>query len=135
MRPRAIHACGGAQTTTPTKRRRRVLRFVGQPGLEDSGRPRSDEHPSTSAPDASAMTPVTARSPVDASASGPAIGPMAAVDLAFARALSVAVDAGRLDLVSTVTEKLRARRLAASSNVVELPTRDVANHDASRWFQ
>jgi hypothetical protein len=34
-----------------------------------------------------------------------------------------AVDAGRLDLVTSIAEELRARRLATSSNVVELAPR------------
>jgi hypothetical protein len=44
------------------------------------------------------------------------------IDAALARALFAAVDAGRLDLVATLAEELRARRLAAAGNVVALPS-------------
>ena len=63
-----------------------------------------------------------ARRSADAWPLGPACGPADPVDLALARALSAAVDAGRLDLVATLAEELRARRLAAAGNVVVMPS-------------
>lgn len=42
------------------------------------------------------------------------------VDAALVRALDAAVIAGRLDVVGLLTEELRARRLAAAGNVVEI---------------
>lgn len=85
---------------------------------------RIDVHPHASAADAPAKPSEAPRYPVDADAIGPAIGPVLdALEQAMARALEAAAIAGRFDVVSQLAEELRARRLAAAGNVVELSGR------------
>lgn len=90
-------------------------------GFETTRGAAIDVHPHTSVAAASEDPPASARTVVDADVIGPAVGPTDPVDATLARALALAVEAGRLDLVATIVEELRARRLSASPNVVALP--------------
>ena len=92
-------------------------------GLEAKESARVDVHPQTSVVEARIVTAGSARNVVDAGAVGPSNGPTDAEDSTLARALSLAVNAGRLDLVATIVEELRARRLASSPNVVTFPSK------------
>ena len=65
-------------------------------------------------------SPDRSRSTPDAEAIGPTNGPMGPVEAALARALDAAAVAGRFDVVAQLAEELRARRLAAAGNVLEL---------------
>ena len=53
----------------------------------------------------------------DAEGAGPASGPSSAI----AKALELAAEAGRWDVVAQLGKELEARRLARSGNVVALP--------------
>jgi len=88
-------------------------------GLEAKESARVDVHPQTSVVEARIVTAGSARNVVDAGAVGPSNGPTDAED----STLSLAVNAGRLDLVATIVEELRARRLASSPNVVTFPSK------------
>lgn len=80
---------------------------------------RIDMHPNTSEDAASRAPSETPRSPVDAGATGPAIGPAGdVVEAALARAVDAAAAAGRFDLVAQLARELEARRLARRSNGV-----------------
>lgn len=96
-------------------------------GFETAEKPVADVVSATYAPSTIGPPPVTLRHNVDAPRIGPASGPTDALDLALARALSLAVEAGRLDLVTSIAEELRARRLAAAGNVVELTPNGARN--------
>lgn len=74
-------------------------------------------------PSTSANGPDDARKAVDTNPIGPTIGPIDPLDAALARALSAAVDASRLDLVASIVEELRMRRIAATKNVLEINAR------------
>jgi hypothetical protein len=63
---------------------------------------------------------MTAENPVAPESFGRGVGQTDPVEAALARALDAAVAAGRLDGVAAIVEELRARRLAAESNVVRL---------------
>lgn len=93
---------------------------VGQPGLENSGRPSvdgtsqaCDESSASKGDDADRKTP-------DSEPVGPAVGPALDVEAALADALSKAAAAGRWDVVAQLARELEARRLASAGNVVAL---------------
>jgi hypothetical protein len=61
--------------------------------------------------------------PPSGAPSGPASGPaLDVLDRALTAALDLAVSRGDLELVARLVEELRARRLAAAVNVVDLET-------------
>lgn len=61
--------------------------------------------------------------PPESEGFGPTFGPASATEAALARALNLAAAAGRFDVVAQLAEELKARRLAAAGNVVELDAR------------
>jgi hypothetical protein len=69
--------------------------------------------------DESARTDVSARSDVHV---GPSAPRAVTAEDALARALALAAEAGRWDVVAQLARELEARRLAGASNVVRLDT-------------
>jgi hypothetical protein len=105
---------------------------VPEEGVEHRAGDDIDEHPQASEDLGDDEASESSRYPVDANAIGPTIGPIDApsmtaaavaedVETALARAVDRASAAGRWDVVAQLAEELRARRLAAAGNVVEMP--------------
>ena len=106
-----LGVCASAQTRVPEEGVENALAYrvdVWSQGYEGETPPKVADRP--------VSTPETAPS-------GPASGPLPDhVDVALARALDLAVSRGDLELVARLVEELRARRLAAAVNVVDLET-------------
>jgi len=96
---------------------------VGQPGLENSDPLLFAADPKASLAATSPKVAASTRYPVDADASGPAIGPVDPVEAALAHALAAAAAAGRFDVVAQLARELEARRLAREPHVIAFDAR------------